>query len=162
MDTLWAPWRIKYILGKKSNTCIFCIQKSRNYKKAHLILHESSHSIVIINKYPYSPGHLMVSPKRHIKDFEGLIKDELSDLIEQVRKSTAALKHALNPHGFNIGANLGKVAGAGIEDHLHIHVVPRWNGDTNFMPVIGKSLIISEYLENTYKRLLPRFKKSSR
>jgi ATP adenylyltransferase len=113
----------------------------------------------MLNKFPYSPGHLMVSPKRHIKDLEGLTKNELTDLFEQVRISAATLKHALNPQGFNIGANIGKVSGAGIEDHLHIHVVPRWNGDTNFMPVIGKTLIISEYLENTYKRLLPLFKK---
>ncbi len=159
MKTLWAPWRIKYILGQKADSCIFCIKKSRGYKKKRLILHESKYSIVIMNKYPYSPGHLMVSPKRHIKDRNGLTKNELVDLFEQVRISINAVQCAFNPQGFNLGANLGRIAGAGLEDHLHFHIVARWSGDSNYMPVIGKTLIISEYLENTYKRLLPFFKK---
>ncbi len=102
----------------------------------------------------------MVSPKRHIKDLNGLAKNELVDLFEQVRISINAVQCAFNPQGFNLGANLGRIAGAGLEDHLHFHIVARWTGDSNYMPVIGKTLIISEYLENTYKRLLPFFKKS--
>jgi ATP adenylyltransferase len=157
VKTLWAPWRIKYILDKKSAACVFCIKKSRGYMKRHLILHESAHAMIIMNKYPYAPGHLMVIPKRHLRDLRELSPDELLDLFEQVRSAITALEKALKPQGFNIGANLGKVAGAGEENHLHFHIVARWNGDANFMPVIGKTNILSEYLEDTYDRLLPYF-----
>jgi ATP adenylyltransferase len=125
--------------------------------KRHLILHESAHAMIIMNKYPYAPGHLMVIPKRHLRDLRELSPDELLDLFEQVRSAITALEQALKPQGFNIGANLGKVAGAGEENHLHFHIVARWNGDANFMPVIGKTNILSEYLEDTYDRLLPYF-----
>jgi ATP adenylyltransferase len=157
VKTLWAPWRIKYILGKKPGSCVFCIKKGRDYMKRHLILHESAHAMIIMNKYPYAPGHLMVIPKRHLRDLRELSPEELLDLFEQVRSAITALEKALKPQGFNIGANLGKVAGAGEENHLHFHVVARWNGDANFMPVIGKTNILSEYLEDTYDRLLPYF-----
>jgi ATP adenylyltransferase len=157
VKTLWAPWRIKYILEKKSVACVFCIKKSRGYMKRHLILHESAHAMIIMNKYPYAPGHLMVIPKRHLSDLRELSPEELLDLFEQVRSAITALEKALKPQGFNIGANLGKVAGAGEENHLHFHIVARWNGDANFMPVIGKTNILSEYLEDTYDRLLPYF-----
>jgi ATP adenylyltransferase len=125
--------------------------------KRHLILHESAHAMIIMNKYPYAPGHLMVIPKRHLRDLRELSPEELLDLFEQVRSAITALEQALKPQGFNIGANLGKVAGAGEENHLHFHIVARWNGDANFMPVIGKTNILSEYLEDTYDRLLPYF-----
>ena len=125
--------------------------------KRHLILHESAHAMIIMNKYPYAPGHLMVIPKRHLRDLRELSPEELLDLFEQVRSAITALEKALKPQGFNIGANLGKVAGAGEENHLHFHIVARWNGDANFMPVIGKTNILSEYLEDTYDRLLPYF-----
>ncbi len=159
VGTIWAPWRITYILKNKSSSCIFCFKKSRNYKTKNLILSESKHSMVILNRYPYSPGHIMVIPRRHIKDLSELSSCELPDFFELVRASVNALRKALKPHGFNVGANLGKVAGAGEENHLHFHIVPRWNGDSNFMPVIGKTTVISEYLEDTYKRLLPYFQK---
>jgi ATP adenylyltransferase len=161
VKTLWAPWRIKYILGKKPGSCVFCIKKRRGYMKRHLILHESTHAMVIMNKYPYAPGHLMVIPKRHIKDVRDLTRDELPDFFELVQRAISALEKAFKPHGFNIGANLGKVAGAGEENHLHFHIVARWNGDANFMPVIGKTRIMSEYLEQTYDRLLPYFSNST-
>lgn len=129
--------------------------------KRHLILHESAHAMVIMNKYPYAPGHLMVIPKRHIKDVRDLTRDELPDFFELVQIAISALEKAFKPHGFNIGANLGKVAGAGEESHLHFHIVARWNGDANFMPVIGQTRIMSEYLEQTYARLLPCFPNSA-
>jgi ATP adenylyltransferase len=161
LKTLWAPWRIKYILGKKSKSCIFCFKKTKGYLEKHLILHETDHSMTIMNKYPYAPGHLMVVPKRHLKDVRELTRDELVDFFELVQVSISALEKAFKPHGFNIGANLGKVAGAGEENHLHFHIVARWNGDANFMPVIGKTHIMSEYLEQTYDRLLPCFPKTT-
>lgn len=161
VKTLWAPWRIKYILGKKTAACIFCIKKTKGYRKKHLILHESHHAMTIMNKYPYAPGHLMVVPKRHIKDLRELSREQLFDFFELVRISITALETAFKPHGFNIGANLGKAAGAGEENHLHFHIVARWNGDANFMPVIGQTHIMSEYLEQTYSRLLPCFPKPS-
>jgi ATP adenylyltransferase len=157
VKTLWAPWRIKYILGKKPDSCVFCIKKSRGYMKRHHILHESAHALVIMNKYPYAPGHIMVIPKRHIKDVRDLTRKELPDFFELVQIAISALEKAFKPHGFNIGANLGKVAGAGEENHLHFHIVARWNGDANFMPVIGQTRIMSEYLDQTYERLLPYF-----
>lgn len=129
--------------------------------KRHLILYESAHAMVIMNKYPYAPGHLMVIPKRHIKDVRDFTHDELPDFFELVQISISALEKAFKPHGFNIGANLGKVAGAGEENHLHFHIVARWNGDANFMPVIGQTRIMSEYLEQTYDRLLPCFPNSA-
>ena len=157
METIWAPWRIKYILGKKSDSCIFCYKKSKDYKRKNLILYESSHCLVIMNKYPYAPGHLMVIPKRHLKELGELTRDEMVDLFDLVKLGISVVQKALNPHGFNIGANLGKVAGAGEDGHLHFHIVARWNGDANFMPIIGKTNVISEHLEKTYKRLLPYF-----
>jgi len=159
METIWAPWRIKYILGKKSVSCIFCYKKTKNYKRKNLILYESSHCLVIMNKYPYAPGHLMVIPKRHLKELAELTRDEMVDLFDLVKLGISALRKALKPHGFNIGANLGKVAGAGEDGHLHFHIVARWNGDANFMPIISKTNVLSEHLERTYERLLPYFPK---
>jgi ATP adenylyltransferase len=157
VKTIWAPWRIKYILGRKSESCIFCINKIKGYKKKHLILNESTYAMTIMNKYPYAPGHLLVVPKRHLKDLRELAKEELLDFFGQVQISISALEQAFKPHGYNVGANLGRAAGAGEENHLHFHIVARWNGDANFMPVIGQTQVISEYIEDTYNRLLPFF-----
>ena len=159
METIWAPWRIKYILGKKSNSCIFCYKTSKDYKRKNLILYESAHGMVIMNKYPYAPGHLMVIPKRHVKELGELTGEESLDMFDLMKRSISALQKALKPQGFNVGANLGKVAGAGEDGHLHFHVVARWNGDANFMPIIGKTSVISEHLVKTYERLLPYFPK---
>jgi ATP adenylyltransferase len=115
--------------------------------------------MVIMNKYPYAPGHLMVIPKRHIKELGELTGDESLDMFDLMKRSISALQKALKPQGFNVGANLGKVAGAGEDGHLHFHIVARWNGDANFMPIIGKTNVISEHLEKTYERLLPYFPK---
>jgi ATP adenylyltransferase len=157
MKRVWAPWRIKYVLGEKQKKCIFCFKKSKDYKNKHLILTESENSFVILNRYPYTAGHLMVVPKKHVPDLNDININELTDLFLLIRFSSNALREAIKPDGLNIGLNLGKAAGAGEEKHLHFHIVPRWNGDHNFMPVIGGTTVVSEYSEVTYKRLLPYF-----
>ena len=158
MKRVWAPWRIKYILAEKPDKCIFCIKKTKGYKERNFILAESKHSFVILNKYPYTAGHLMVIPRRHVADLDGLTKSELGDFFLLVRSASCSIRKAINPDGLNLGANLGSAAGAGADDHLHFHIVARWNGDHNFMPVIGSTMAIPEYLDDTYKRLLPYFK----
>lgn len=157
MKTIWAPWRIKYILEKKQEKCIFCIKKTGAYKKKHLILSESKHSFVILNRYPYSAGHLMVIPERHLPDLDQMNQEEITDFFQMVRYAAMALKNAINPDGLNLGANLGKAAGAGAEKHFHFHIVSRWSGDHNFMPIMGNTMVVSEYPEDTYERLLPHF-----
>ncbi len=150
---LWAPWRVEYFKEMKVPGCILCNKiKSRRDPDA-LILYRSSRTFIIMNKYPYNSGHLMVSPLRHVKDLEALGNAEMADLMATVTMSIGALKKALKPQGFNVGTNLGRVAGAGIEGHLHIHVVPRWNGDTNYMPVLAETKVIAEHLRGTYIRL---------
>ncbi len=157
MNNIWAPWRIKYILGKKGNGCFLCIKKTRGYRQRRFILAETEHSFLILNRYPYTAGHLMVVPWRHVSDLECLKPDELSDLFRLVQFASGRLQKALRPDGLNIGINLGKVGGAGLEEHLHIHIVARWNGDHNFMPVMSDTMIMPEMLESTYARLMPFF-----
>lgn len=159
MQRLWAPWRISYIMNDKENGCIFCNRAQEGDERKGLILHQGRLSIVMLNKYPYNNGHLMVAPKRHVKSLEDLGAEELSDLISTIQRSVALLKKVLSPHGFNIGANLGKVSGAGVEDHLHFHIVPRWEGDTSYMPVLAETRVIPEHLADTYDRLYRVFKK---
>ena len=158
MRSVWAPWRINYIISEKQKVCVFCIKKTREYKKRHYILADSKHSFIILNKYPYTAGHIMVLPQRHVSELESLKDDEHTDFFNMLSFAAKALKKAIKPDALNIGANLGKAAGAGIEEHLHFHIVARWDGDHNFMPVIGKTMVVSEYLDGTYDRLLPYFK----
>jgi len=152
MSRLWAPWRIKYIrLADKEKGCIFCkIQKKKSREQ---LVFKTSHSVCLLNIYPYNNGHLMVSPGRHIKDLGLLTAEEGADLFRSVTKAQRLLKKTLKPDGFNIGINIGKAAGAGITGHLHIHIVPRWAGDTNFMPVVHNTKIISQSLNELLKRL---------
>lgn len=158
MKTLWAPWRMEYILNNTKETeCIFCPREKEN-KAERLLLFQGSRSLVIMNKYPYINGHLLVAPLRHVAALDQLGKEEMVALMTMVSHSVAILKKTMKPEGFNIGLNLGKVAGAGVEDHLHFHIVPRWNGDTNFMTVFGDVRVIPEHMEQTYWRLLPFFK----
>lgn len=160
MKHIWAPWRIQYILEKKPKGCFLCISGAKKTKRTSFILAESTHSLAVLNRYPYSAGHVMILPKKHVPDLDGLDTAEITDLFLLVRTAVRAVKKALRPDGLNIGANLGKTAGAGAQDHLHIHLVPRWDGDHNFMPVLDSTMVISEYLEATYKRMLPYFKKA--
>lgn len=154
MKILWSPWRIKYIEGfKKGYECIFCIKPTNKNDKKNFILKRGNYSFVIMNIFPYNPGHLMVAPYRHIKELKDLNKEEIWEIIEFVKESIEVLKKAYSPHGFNIGINIGRTAGAGFEEHIHFHIVPRWEGDTNFMPVLCNTKIISEELRRTYRKL---------
>ena len=159
-NLLWAPWRIQYIENEKDKGCIFCIKPKEKNDKENLILFRSSHSFVIMNKFPYNSGHLMVVPYEHKKDFEYLTDNELMDINNLIKISIKVLRKVMNPDAFNIGLNLGKCAGAGIDEHLHYHIVPRWNGDTNFMPVISDTRVVPEAIERTYEKLKSEFQKN--
>jgi len=153
MKILWAPWRIEYIRSPKHDGCIFCDFPRENRDRERLILHRGKHAFVIMNNYPYNPGHVMVAPYRHVGRWEELTDEELLEIMKLTQLMIRAIKRAMNPDGFNLGVNLGRVAGAGIEDHVHLHIVPRWNGDTNFMPVIADTKVIPESLEEAYDEL---------
>ena len=152
MDKLWAPWRSKYIYLRKHKKCIFCGNESAASTTKYLI-HRTMHSFSMLNLFPYNNGHVMVAPYRHVKSLELLTDAELTDLMKLVNKTKANLDKKLKPHGYNIGLNIGKVAGAGFPGHIHIHVVPRWTGDTNFMPVTGNAKVIAESLDALRKLL---------
>ncbi|MCJ7833521.1 MAG: HIT domain-containing protein [Deltaproteobacteria bacterium] len=158
MNVLWAPWRMEYIMNNaKENACIFCPGEKEN-PSDRSILFKGKRSLVMMNKYPYINGHLLVAPLRHVAVLDQLEETEKVALMTMVGHATAILKKTMNAEGFNVGLNLGRVAGAGVEDHLHFHIVPRWKGDTNFMTVIGDLRVIPEHIEQTYARLLPFFK----
>jgi len=162
MENLWAPWRMEYILKEKhgiSEPCIFCHRIKQKTDRKNLILYRSQDAFIIMNRYPYNNGHVMVVPYRHSGDITDLLANEKADLFRLVQLSIQALQEDMIPHGFNIGMNLGRAAGAGIEDHIHFHVVPRWNGDTNFMPVISNTKVISEALDKSYQKLAKTIKK---
>jgi ATP adenylyltransferase len=145
---LWAPWRIEYIKAPKHEECIFC-----DPDPAHIV-QRGERGFTIMNAYPYAPGHVMVAPFRHVGTLDALTPEEMLELMQLARRTVAAQTSAMTPDGFNVGLNLGKVAGAGIADHLHVHVVPRWDGDTNFMPVIGDTRLIGQALEASREALL--------
>jgi len=160
MKNLWAPWRMEYILSdQKGGTCIFCPGSDRRQDKGRLILYVGSLTTVMMNKYPYNNGHLLVAPVQHVPGLEHLSDEESLDLLLMVRKSIDVLKKVIDPEGFNVGLNLGRVAGAGMEDHMHFHIVPRWNGDTNYMTVFGDVRVIPEHIKETYKKLRAEFDK---
>lgn len=146
-----------YILKEKQEGCIFCRKPLQKNDKATLILHRSRYAFVMMNKFPYNNGHLMVIPKRHCPDLEQLDDEEFHDLLSLLRISTRILRNVLRAQGFNIGMNIGKVGGAGVDDHVHFHIVPRWTGDTNFMPILAETKIIPEFLEKTYEKLRTAF-----
>lgn len=158
MKNLWAPWRVEYIKkATKEEGCILCQKPAQDDDAASYILYRGKKNFIMLNAYPYNSGHLMVAPYRHVADLEKLTTDELHEHFEMVSRSAAVLKQVFQPAGLNIGMNLGRVAGAGIDKHLHSHVVPRWAGDTNFMPVIGDTRVINEALAETYKTLAGKF-----
>jgi len=154
VKTLWAPWRMDYILDKGEKGCIFCQGLSDGAK---LTLYSGSLSMVMMNKYPYANGHMLVAPKRHVASLEDLRFEEMADLLKMVRDSVGILKKVMKPDGFNVGLNLGAVAGAGVEEHLHLHIVPRWHGDTNAMTVLADVRVISQHLDVTCRNLKPHF-----
>ncbi|HEX6580719.1 MAG TPA: HIT domain-containing protein [Actinomycetota bacterium] len=161
MERIWSPWRMAYIQAAKEQGkdggCIFCDLPADGDDVRTMILARGELAFVIVNSYPYNPGHLMVAPFRHVGAFTSLEAAELADVDALVARSIRALEQEMEPHGYNLGMNLGRVAGAGIPDHVHWHLVPRWNGDTNFMPVVGQTRVLPELLEETYARLRPRF-----
>ena len=164
MDKLWAPWRMEYIEEAKEsgNECIFCDLPAQTNDEKNYIIYRSSLSFVMLNKYPYNNGHIMVIPYEHESDYTSLNSDVIADMQQLIQKSLIALQNSMDPHGFNIGLNLGRSAGAGIDAHLHYHIVPRWNGDTNFMPVIGETKVISESLQKSWQKLNREFVKTAK
>ena len=158
MENIFAPWRMTYILASKDQEgCIFCDFPKENRDEERLILHRGKTCFIILNAFPYNPGHLMVAPYRHVDSLDGLQPGERAELMELANRCVVVLKKIMQPQGFNIGLNLGAPAGAGLKDHLHLHVVPRWNGDTNFMPVLGKTTVIPQALDELYDALKPHF-----
>jgi ATP adenylyltransferase len=152
MDKLWAPWRINYISSKiKAKGCIFCQAKKSKFKD--YVIFKTKKSICLLNIYPYNNGHLLVSPLRHIADLELLSQEEILDIFKSLKRAKRLLQKVLKPQGYNLGFNLGRPAGAGITGHLHLHIVPRWVGDNNFMPVTNNTKVISQSLDELSKRL---------
>ncbi|GBC91003.1 AP-4-A phosphorylase [bacterium HR14] len=155
-ERLWAPWRLQYVsnAGKTAGEgCIFCTKPAEQQDAENLILWRSTYCFALLNLYPYTSGHTMVAPYRHTADIADLTPDESLDLWQLMQKCVRAIQQVYKPDGFNIGFNLGRAAGAGIEGHLHLHIVPRWHGDTNFMTTIGEVRVLPESLEQTYARL---------
>jgi ATP adenylyltransferase len=163
MERLWTPWRMRYVSGDtRDGTCIFCSKPDAQNDVEHLVLHRSEHAFVIMNLYPYNSAHVMVVPFQHAADLRGLPQDVNQDLWGLIPWVTAALERVMNCDGFNIGLNLGSVAGAGVSDHLHIHIVPRWQGDANFMPIIANTMILPELLPVTYAKIRAELELSGR
>jgi ATP adenylyltransferase len=157
MDRLWSPWRLAYVTGGTGTaSCIFCdaAEAGDSPGDAPLVLHRGTHAFVILNLFPYNNGHLMIVPRRHIASLAEANPDELQELIALTRRSEMVLTEAYAPHGLNVGINLGKAAGAGVADHLHIHIVPRWNGDTNFMSVVGEVRVVPQAMSQLYDELM--------
>ncbi len=160
MKRLWTPWRMVYLKSaSKQSGCIFCakVKARRSSDRKNLVVQRGERAFVMMNLYPYTSGHLMVAPYDHTGALEALDGDTLKEMMLLVGTSIRALRATMNPQGFNIGINLGRVAGAGVEDHVHIHIVPRWNGDTNFMPVFAEVRMIPELLPQTYDKLREAF-----
>jgi len=153
MERLWAPWRSEYITCKKINECIFCKAWKEKKDEENYLLLRGKYSLVMLNAYPYNNGHLMIAPCKHTASLKSLKKEEREEMMVFVLQMIDLLKEVLNPEGFNLGMNLGKIAGAGVAEHLHLHIVPRWKGDNNFMPVITNTRVISESLRETYRKL---------
>ena len=168
MKQLWTPWRVAYIQGEKEAGCVFCkaadgagdVSKDE-HQDDDLVLYRTNHSVVLLNRYPYSNGHILIAPNKHESALEALPLEVSNQMQGLINLSIKALKKAYNPDGFNIGMNLGSAAGAGIADHLHWHIVPRWNGDTNFMPVLGDTKVIPEHLTASLDALRPYFKENT-
>jgi ATP adenylyltransferase len=156
MQVLWAPWRMTYVGAPKAPGCIFCAALTTADARASLVLTQQP-AIVMLNRFPYISGHLMVAPRRHVADLGALPADEFQTLMDVMQRTATRLRDALHAEGMNIGINLGAAAGAGVTDHLHWHLVPRWNGDTNFMPLLAEVRVIPEHLEATYDTLRPLF-----
>ena len=163
MERLWSPWRSQYIESFQTPSdgqhCVFCAAHAGTDDASVYLLHRAQHSFIIMNLYPYNSGHLLIIPNRHVATLKDLREEEKAELMDMIEFGVAMLEKALAPHGHNIGANLGRAAGAGIAEHLHFHIVPRWNGDTNFMPIFSDTKVISEEMKRTYEKLMEAKKK---
>lgn len=155
MKNLWAPWRMAFITPETPPPpgCIFCTQPAAHRDDVYHILYRGEHCFMMLNRYPYNNGHLMIAPYQHVSSIEQLDAATLDEMMAQAQLALRALRVAMNPDGFNMGINEGKVAGAGFADHVHFHVVPRWNGDTNFMPVVADIKVMPEHLDTVYRQL---------
>lgn len=163
MEKLWSPWRSQYIASfkekKTSSNCVLCDISNQDVEDPQsLLVYKDKLTFIVLNLYPYNNGHLMVVPYRHTSDFLTLTPEENSEIMKNLQKCEKALRSCMNPEGFNVGANIGKAAGAGIDDHIHFHIVPRWNGDTNFMPALGEVKVISQDLLANKQSLTGTFK----
>jgi ATP adenylyltransferase len=157
MKYIWAPWRIEYIRAEKPAGCILCDKPKEDRDKENYILYRGQKNFIMLNSYPYNPGHLLIAPYRHTGNMEELTDEERNEHYKLVSRSITVLREVFKPAGFNIGANLGRVAGAGIEDHFHSHIVPRWQGDNNYIPVLADVRVIPQALEDTYETLAGKF-----
>ena len=157
MERIWAPWRMQFIRMKKPKGCFLCDNPGKGDDARNYILYRGSDNFVIMNSYPYNPGHLMVAPYRHVASLEEFTEEERNEHFKIVNKVVKVLREEANPEGFNIGMNLGKASGAGIAGHVHTHIVPRWQGDVNFMSVLADTKVVPEALAETYERLSGRF-----
>lgn len=159
MKDLWAPWRMEYILGPKTQgACVLCVSKeNKDADVERLVVYRGREMLVMLNRYPYAAGHLMVIPYRHVTDITELTPEESADMMKVVQLSCRVLRQACHPQGINVGLNLGEAAGAGIRDHVHMHVVPRWNGDSSFMAVLDEVRVIPEHIQATQARFAPIF-----
>jgi len=158
MQVLWAPWRMTYVAGQKEPGCIFCLAATTALRQ-HLVLAQQP-AVVMLNKFPYASAHLLVAPRSHVADLGALSSEEFHAVMDTLRGAAARLTEVFRPEGMNIGMNLGTAAGAGVADHLHWHIVPRWSGDTNFMPMLADVRVMPEHLDATYERLRPSFERS--
>ena len=158
MDYLWTPWRYQYIASLKNpSRCVFCLESSGEYDERDFVVFRGKSSFVILNIFPYTTGHLLVAPYSHTSDFQKSSREESSEMLELVKRCQFALQQTYQPDGFNVGMNLGRCAGAGVEHHLHMHVVPRWIGDSNFMTIAGETRVLPESLETTFHKLRTHF-----
>jgi len=156
MRVLWAPWRIRYIrhvVIEKEEGCIFCNALKSKRDREKLVLYRGETAFIMLNLYPYNNGHILIAPKRHVDSLEKLDDEELLEIMKLIKKMIIILRKEYSPDGFNIGLNIGRTAGAGVEGHIHIHIIPRWNGDTSFMPIISNTKVIPEAIYETYDRL---------
>ena len=159
-ERIWAPWRLAYVKDASKDSgqeCIFCIKPEESDDRTNLIVHRGERCFVILNLYPYTNGHLMVAPYEHVGSIQAIEPETTAEMMRLAQRAISVLEESYEPHGFNVGFNQGRVAGAGVEHHIHMHVVPRWGGDTNFMPVLADTRVMPQTLEQTYEALAERF-----
>ncbi len=164
MERMWSPWRSEYVSTADDDDegCFLCSHLESSDDETNGVLWRAERVFVVLNAYPYNAGHVMVAPRRHVGEIAEVGREELHDLIDTSQRAVTLLTEALHPQGFNLGMNLGKIAGAGVPGHVHVHVVPRWGGDTNFMPVVGDTKVLPEMLADTHAKLRPLFERRSR